>query len=313
MILDSLEKRKDEFKRNDVLESFLKEINDDLNVTEKILLQKNIDEFPVIFIMGAMRSGTTLVEQWLASTGALAYPSNIISRFYAAPIIGSKIHRLLMDPKYNFRDEIIDFSSVISFDSENGKTKGALEPNEFWYFWRRFLPNDLRTYTSDDLINEVDIETMSRELWGMAEVFNKPIALKGMICNYHIPFLNKVFPKAIFICLKRNIDKHVQSVLEARKRQFGTYNEWYSFLIPEYDELIQISDMRIQVKKQIDFINNAIQKGIRELPEQKKIQIEYEDFCEHPEKLYNKIRDKLNVQGYCLQEKYNGSKKFIAR
>ncbi len=311
--MENTEKRQKEFQKNKNLERFLEEINKDLEVSEKRLLKREIKEYPVIFIMGAMRSGSTLLMQWLASTGLFAYPSNMMSRFYETPIIGSKIQRLLTDPAYNFRNEIMDFQTDISFDSNNGKTVGALSPNEFWYFWRRFLPDDLRGYSNERLAGYVDIQTMRRELWGTAQVFDKPMALKGMICNYHIPFLNMVFPKALFICLKRDLGRHTKSVLEARKRQFGTYDEWYSFRIPEYDELIQISDPEMQVKKQIMCINYAIAEGLQEVPEQKKIQIEYESFCENPKNLFCEIQDKLAKQGYFMEGEYEGSKQFIAR
>lgn len=307
------DKRQPEFQKNTRLENLLKEININLNMSENVLLKQDIKEYPVIFVMGAMRSGSTLMMQWLVSTNMFAYPSNMLSRFYGAPIIGSKIQKMLTDPEYNFRNEITDFNKDISFESNNGKTVGALSPNEFWFFWRRFLPDDLREYSNDKLMECVDIQTMRRELWGVAQIFDKPIALKGMICNYHIPFLNKAFPKALFICLKRNLEQHTKSVLEARKRQFGNYNEWYSFLIPEYEKLLHISDPRLQVEKQIIYINKAIEKGLDEVPTYKKIQIEYETFCESPESLFYEIKNKLLEQGYTIEGRYIGNKRFIAR
>lgn len=309
------EMRTIDFKRNIELEQLLGEINSDIAMAEKNLLKKNIREYPVVFIMGAMRSGTTLLEQWMADMNVFAYPSNIMSRFFGAPIIGGKIQKLLTDEKYNFRDEIIDFSlnREIIFESSNGKTKGALQPNEFWYFWRRFLPEDLRGYTSEDLYEKVDIQTMRRELWGIAQVFDKPIVLKGMICNYHIPFLNKVFDKALFICLQRNIESHVKSVIKARERQYGTQNKWYSFLIPEYESLSKIEDIEVQVRCQIEAINNAVVNGLKNVPDQKKIQVKYEEFCLNPKKLYHEICEKLQEQGYIIEKSYIGKENFTIK
>lgn len=311
--MDDLKDRRQEFKRNTDLEVLLKEINTDLYPTESLLLQQEIDEYPIVFVMGALRSGSTLMTQWLASTGEFAYPSNIISRFYLTPIIGSKIQRLLTDPKYNFRNEILDFETNISFCSNNGKTKGALEPNEFWYFWRRFLPDDLRGHSSEDLLKGIDTWTMKRELWGMAQVFGKPLAMKGMICNYHIPFLNEIFPKAIFISMRRNIESQVHSVLEARKRQFGSYDRWYSFIIPEYEELTQITDLKVQARRQIECINKAVEKGLKTVPDDKKIEVVYESFCTNPGAVYYEIQNKLEKQGFCVHRKYNGKKSFEVR
>ena len=131
--------RRKEFQRNEKLEEFLKEINFDLEIAEKELLKKEYEDYPVVLVMGALRSGTTLLTQWLANTNEFAYPTNVLSRFYQAPIIGAKIQRLLFDREYNFRNEIRDFNQEINYSSENGKTRGALAPNEFWYFWRRFF------------------------------------------------------------------------------------------------------------------------------------------------------------------------------
>lgn len=311
--LNAFPKRVNEFERNVNLENYLKEINLDLKASEEKLLEEEITEYPIVFIMGAMRSGTTLLEQWLADTREFAYPSNIMSRFYGAPIIGSKIQRLLTDPKYNFRNEIVEFQSNISFNSNNGKTQGALEPNEFWYFWRRFLPEDVSSYSDEELLKSVDIVTLKKEMWGIAQTFNKPLALKGMICNYNIGFLNEIFSRAIFIWIQRDITKNTQSVLEARRRQYGTDKEWYSFMIPEYEELIKIQDMQEQVRKQIVYMNRAIERGLQKVSDNKKLSIKYENFCASPSDVYQDIYIKLKKQGFNITEQYKGVKQFSAR
>ena len=89
------EKRNKEFQRNKDLENFLKEINEDLLIAEKEQLKKQMKEYPVILVVGALRSGTTLLTQWLANTKQFAYATNVLSRFYETPIIGAKIQRLL--------------------------------------------------------------------------------------------------------------------------------------------------------------------------------------------------------------------------
>ena len=102
-----------------------------------------------------------------------------------------------------------DFSSEISYASSNGKTKGALEPNEFWYFWRQFLPEDVYMHNSEELFDLVDVDAMKKELYGIANVFERPMAFKGMMCNYNIDFLEKVFPRCLFIHVYRNEEKKV--------------------------------------------------------------------------------------------------------
>ena len=154
-----------EFRRNEELEALLQTINSNLWLAEKELLSREYSaKFPVILVMGPLRSGTTLFMQWLANTGVVSYPTNLLSRFFGAPILGAQIQLLLTDPRFNFRDELGEFLQKVDFSSENGKTKGVMAPNEFWYFWRRFLPNPSQdVWTDNELRAGFDSKTMLLE------------------------------------------------------------------------------------------------------------------------------------------------------
>ena len=298
------------FKRNDSLEEFLGEINNDLWNTEENLLNIKEPEYPLIFIMGPHRSGSTLIMQWLANLDTISYPTNLMSRFYKTPIIASKIQLLLTDERYNYRNELRDFNSGIDFSSENGKTIGALAPNEFWYFWRRFLDfKELDYLPTNELLETVDINTLKSEFAGMVDVFQKPFALKGMILNYNIDFLDKVFEKAIFIYTKRDPLTNIESALKAREKQLGSIDEWYSFKIPEYNELKKLNPYE-QVAGQIYHINEALETGLESVVEHKKMTVNYEEFCENPKKFYGELKDKLQIQGYDIDKEYDGEEKF---
>lgn len=302
--------RVEQFKRNSSLEEFLNEINSDLWNTEEKLLDKKELEYPIIFVMGPHRSGSTLLMQWLAQSNVIAYPTNLMSRFYKAPIIASKIQMLLTDERYNYRNEIRDFNNSIDFSSENGKTKGALAPNEFWYFWRRFLPfKELDYLPSQELFEKVDIDTLKSEFAGMTDVFQKPFALKGMILNYNIDFLDKVFEKAIFIYTKRDPLTNIESALKAREKQLGSIDEWYSFKIPEYENLKKLNPYE-QVAGQIYYINKAVETGLENVAQHKKMIVNYEEFCENPKKFYDELVSKLKSQGCELDSEYKGEEKF---
>jgi len=286
------------FKRNESLEGLLSNLNNSLSCAESKAHRSYSAEYvdyPIVFLFGPHRSGTTLFMQWLANTGMIAYPTNLLSRFYGVPVIGAQIQLLLTDPRYNFRNEILDFNNSISFESENGKTKGALAPNEFWYFWRRFLPfTELDWLPDEELFRVVDQEKLVGELTTLTRVFGKPFALKSMILNYNIPFLDAIFKKAIFIQIKRNPVMNVASILEARKRQLGSEKEWYSFKIPEYQKLKNLEPVT-QSAGQLHYINTAVTKGITTVDESRKLVLQYEDFCENPRQVYEKLVEKLGV------------------
>lgn len=218
------------------------------------------------------------------------------------------IQLLLTDERYSFRDELLDFLRPVEFQSENGKTVGALSPNEFWYFWRRFLPfKELDWLPDEELLHTVDTEALVSELNALTKIFDKPFAMKGMILNYNIPFLNRIFDKALFIQMYRDPVANVASVLEARKRQYGDENIWYSFRIPEYPEL-QTLDALHQSAGQVACINRAVSQGMAEVEESRKLFVDYEDFCNDPASLYEALLKKLNIPA--AEFPYQGVQKF---
>ncbi|CAK8715237.1 Sulfotransferase family protein [Candidatus Electrothrix laxa] len=301
------------FKRNSHLERLLISLNDQLSLVEGQSLAIRNDfgpDFPLIFIMGPLRSGTTLFTQWLANTDFIAYPTNLLSRFYGAPAIGAQIQLLLTDQRFNFRDELIEFNNRIAFDSENGKTRGVLSPNEFWYFWRRFLPFqdlDLDWLPDEELFEVVDKEMLNNELTTLTRIFGKPFALKAMILNYNIHFLDAVFEKAVFVQIKRDPVTNVASILEARKRQLGSENEWYSFKIPEYPRLKNLDPIS-QATGQVHYINAAVTKGMAKVAEARKMTVNYEEFCQNPSRVFTELSQKLGLAGDDC--KYSGPEQF---
>lgn len=286
------------FKRNTQLENLLSQLNGALQCAEEQLLESSDSfgpDYPIVFVMGPLRSGTTLFTQWLANTGTVAYPTNLLSRFYRAPVVGAQIQLLLTDPRFNFRNEILDFNSAVPFESENGKTKGALAPNEFWYFWRRFLPfGELDWLSDEELFRVVDKEKLVTELSTLTRVFGKPFALKSMILNYNIPFLDAIFEKALFVQIKRDPITNVASILEARKRQLGSESEWYSFKIPEYI-LLKDLDPVTQSAGQLHYINKAVTQGVATVDESRKLVVQYEDLCHNPSLIFEQLAKKLNL------------------
>lgn len=291
------ENRTEKFARVSALEMLLKDLNSSLSSANEKYLEDCSERFSKVFVMGPLRSGTTLFTQWLASSGLVAYPTNLLSRFFGAPLVGAKIQQLLTDPQYNFRNEILDFNSEINFSSDNGKTKGALAPNEFWYFWRRFLSFDKLDYMPpDELRQKANLAGFRDELNALANIFEKPFAMKAMIMNQNIPELAEQFDKPLFIWIRRDPIFNIQSALEARKRQYGDINTWYSFKIKEYTQLKDLDPLE-SVAGQIAAINRSVEKGISALPEHKKLVVQYADFCQRPEYYYNEITRRLVEQG----------------
>jgi len=286
----------------------LKEVNGLLGPVEAQAVSSfKKSQYPLILIVGCARSGTTLLLQWLASLGYFCYPTNMLSRFYGAPYIGAKIQ--LMLTKYDFKKEIFDFQEEVPFASTLGKTRGALAPNEFWYFWRRFFQYGEIQYLTEQELQAIDSRQYIAELAAIEDVFDKPLAMKGMIINWNIPFVSSILDKVLFIHVKRAPFHNMQSFLEARQKFYGDIKAWYSFKPVEYPDLKDLDPFE-QVAGQVYYTNRAIEDGLSGVGESRRLEVCYEEFCMNPQQVFHQIADKLALQGYELEKTYPGPERF---
>lgn len=290
-----------QFQKNLELDALLTELREYLEPGEQLARSKwrvgDSDDIPVVFIHGAHRAGTTLLLQSLAMMGIVSYPTNLMSRFYGTPGIGARIQQLLTDPRYSFRDELFDLQWAIELRSENGKTRGALAPNEFWYFWRRFLPDPERDHFNDEeILDRGDLDGLWEELAMLGRILGKPFALKALIMNQNIPVLAERFGRALFINIHREPVFNMQSALEARRRQFGDIATWYSFRIREYPRLKDLDPLE-SVAGQIAAIRRSIEIGLQSVPPVRQIDIPYEEYCKDPARYCDQVAAALQELG----------------
>jgi LPS sulfotransferase NodH len=290
------------------LEDALKDINGLLSsVGNDVINRFEKNKYPIIFIMGNPRSGSTLLLQWLASLGVFAYPTNLLSRFYEAPCVGAKIQKVLID--YDFKGEIFDPSYGKTFYSDLGKTTGPNAPHEFWYFWRRFFKYGEIQKLDTKSKNNIDVRRLRSEIGCLENEFQKPLVFKGMMFNWDISLINKIFDKVLFINLTREPIYNMDDLIYARQQFYGDQNKWYSFKPPEYEELKYCNPLE-QVAGQVMLTSQAIEKQFEEIEQSKKITYSYEELCDNPRKLYKIICDKLGNQGCKVDKKYSGIELF---
>jgi hypothetical protein len=303
--------RTQQHQRNQSLEELLDELNSLLNYAElQVEEEFESPRWPVVFIVGPPRSGTTLLLQWLAQTGIFGYPTNLISRFYAAPYIGAKIQRLLTDPEFDFNDEFQDLRQSIGFNSTLGKTQGLLAPNEFWYFWRRFIPNEEPRYLEPEEVQQVDQKGFAASLAALESALGKPLVMKGLIVQYNLKVIAETLRRgALFIQTHRHPFYNIQSLLKARRSYYDTEKKWYSVKPEEYERLSDLSPAE-QVAGQVYFTNQSISRQLGYVSDDQKLRLSYESFCRNPKIVYSELEEKLRGQGVSLSQEYNGPAEF---
>lgn len=303
--------RTDAFRRNDGLEGLLRELNGALGEAEARMEGLPDDPpFPTILIIGAPRSGTTLLMQWLAASGLVAYPSNLLSRFFGAPYLGARIQQLLTDPRFNYKDELAGLAShELAFSSEVGKTKGVLQPNEFWYFWRRFIPNADPEWITPEQEARIDAAGFRRGVAHIQHAFGKPFATKGIILQYNLEALRRVLGKVVFVHTRRDAFFNTQSLLKARQDYKGSIDAWFSVKPREYAQLLQREPVE-QVAGQVMLTQRHIEEQLAAMPEAHGITIDHERFCADPAAFHHALGERLRAWGHAWPQDYRGPERF---
>lgn len=290
------DKRLSGHQKNNELEFVLKTLEKTIIDPAKTATYKS--DYPKIFIVGCARSGSTLLSQLLANYSDWCYPTNLMSRFYYAPYVGAMIQKMLYD--LDDKEELFgkQTTKLNNFKSTLGKTKDALSPNEFWYFWRRFFKFDNIQKMSDEELENVDVYYFLNSIHSIQDVFKKPLFMKAMILNWHIDFLYNKVPNSYFIYIKRDTIYNAQSLLKARENFFGNLDEWYSFKPPEFNQIIKKTPVQ-QVINQVNVTNSAIETQLYKIDASKHISITYEDLCANP---VNTLSDIYKMLKYDFKE-----------
>lgn len=251
-----------------------------LNLFENIYILKNKKQkTKPIFIIGAPRSGTTLLYQLLTYHYNFSYFSNFTSMFIKSPVL---ISYLLREYRKPYDDD--------SLSSDYGLMKGTWAPSEagkiFKYWFQR----------KDD-------DKIKNSIYAMGQVFNAPFIAKSLRINSELEYMHKLFPDAIFIHIKRDITFNSQSLLigiqENKNDLVGNITD-----NSQRTKITQGSKKQIfqQVVDDINIINNSISSYINSA-EVNVISINYDELCNNYESELSKIEARLNTDSVLLKRK----------
>ena len=300
-----MNKLTEEFKKSENLEEVLSKINHSIESLD--VCPPQFPQMPVLLIFGCPRSGTTLFLQWLASLGTFGYPSNLIARFFGNPAFGCEVQKALVDFDKGNQLGLADTSG--EYSSSLGRTKGALAPSEFWYYWRRFFKFDDVQQLSEEGINAVDSQSFLNGLGAMEQAMGKPLAMKGMLLNWHIQYLNSISNNFIFVSIKRDLNDVAKSMLACRERFTGSREEWWSFKPPHYEEWLTLSPPE-QVALQAYHTQAAVDAGMLGIPKERSLEVSYKSFCNDPKSAFEGLRDVYEGLGYTIPSNYWGAENF---
>ena len=281
-------RRLDQYRKDPDKEAQLAQMNERLApLQSQLVAQFHQPQQPLVWIIGAPRSGTTLLSQLLARSDGYSYITNFVARFWKAPYLGAMIQQsigLETDP------------SDLGLDSQLGVTSSWSGPHEFGYFWRRWFPFGETHKLTEEQLRKIDSKRLASELAAVESVTHKPLFMKNLTCGLQALWLAEAFPRSLFVLVRRDPVYNAQSLLRARQELYGDTTTWLSLRPPEYRSLVPLTPVQ-QVVGQVYFTLRDIQRSLGQLHENNWIEIGYEDLCRQPQELVKSIGEAVEDLG----------------
>jgi LPS sulfotransferase NodH len=239
---------------------------------------------PLIYIVGAPRSGTTLLSQVVSRYLPVGYISNLAARFWLRPSVGIALARTVLGD---------DARSRIGFKSAFGVTDAPEGPHEFGYFWRHWLRLDQAPthHLSDTALATLDSAGLRHALeHEILASFGTPVAFKNVICGFHAAFLSSLHPASLFVHITRDLRATAASVLHSRNQRYGAYDTWWSLKPSTYPFFPAPCDAADEVVRQVVDCRREMTAELAR-PGVHALSVEYGDFCRDPLAVLRRIAD----------------------
>lgn len=245
---------------------------------KKLYKQAPKTDFPLIIVVGAPRSGTTLVAQVLIKHLPVCYFNNLTSLFPRSPITANILFKSFVREK------------EITYKSYYGKSLHLSGPNDALYLWDRWLGKDRKDLTKE--LSAPEKEAMFRFFNAYVNHYQKSLVCKNNSLNVRASAIADTLKNAHFICLSREPLFLAQSLLKARSDIHG--NDQVSYGIGDPTSKTNQDTNSIQdVCNQVLFHENKIHEQQQKIGTDRYWIISYENFCREPEKLVERVSENI--------------------
>jgi hypothetical protein len=269
------------------LENITMEIQDShLETIEQALFSEFASETPhsspVIFLLGASRTGSTFLYQALIHRFSLSYFSNLANdTFHNCPIIALTLQHQLR--------KTID----VSFKNQYGKTEGILQPSEASYVHRNWFngehPAQLHSKTIRPERKEHCVNTISSAY----HLTQRPLIIKNAWNCFRIENLASIFPQAFFIWIRRDLANSAISDLATRYHMRTSPTVWNSATPWNYEALQERPYWEQVVENQYEF-NVAISENLNKHAPSRSMDVWYEELYAQPDSELRGVQFHLN-------------------
>ncbi len=232
-------------------------------------------QMPVTFIFALPRGASTPFHQLVLSSMRIGYVSNIMARFWKAPLFGAQLESDLQTEDY-----------VSNFQSHLGNTTAPLEPHEWGWFWRHWLRLEGNNhYCTADA--PPDIDELGRIFASLEALKSAPLIFKSVFGMANFNVMREAIPKVLVAHIIRPPYYVCNSIIKGRLARTGDISGFFGHRPRNIDSLLAIDDPVEQIVLQVKSILEEMKEDLRTIPSE-------DVFTVHQDELvlnYNNIAD----------------------
>lgn len=237
-----------------------------------------------VFIIGAPRTGSTILYQTVTNQLDVLYIDNLVCKFYKNFFFGFWLSNKLFKQKAHN-----------CFKSDHGDTStcGLNSPSECGGFWYKWLRDDKHFVDYDDITDKM-VQQIRDEVIAVINYFDKPLVFKNLNAGQRMRLLEMCFPKAKFVFIKREALFTAQSILKAKRKEGLADDEFWSVMPYNVEELKKFNSYE-QIVKQIYFLEKQIKQDSKLFDKENFLSIDYKELGDNFENTVKKCQKFINV------------------
>lgn len=231
-----------------------------------------------IWIVGAPRSGTTLIYQLMTYSFQSAYLTNRVASRY----------RIALLSRFWERNRASEPIHPQSFQSSYGNTTHPNDPHEGGQFFYQFFTNSENP--------EFRSDRHRQKFRNLIQALSQPEPLfisKNTIHSLRIHLLSSALPESKYVWVKRDPVAAAWSVYKKRKQMDGA---WFGITPHGWQDQLK-KPLEEQCLWQIQETNSIVEKQLKSAGHQY-VELYYEDICENPLTALKLTGDELNISDH---------------
>jgi len=219
-------------------------------------------EYAPLIIVGAPRSGSTLLYQLLVQRFDVTYLANRHCAYFGAPSLVERFGGRKGSPPADF-------------SSKHGLTTGSWGPSECGPFWYRFFRKSPQFVPLAEA-RDSDLRRLRAAFRALGAAGRRPLVFKNLLCALRLEPIAAALPEARFVVITRDLEEHARSILVARERANGETRSWWSAEPPGWEKLRTLEPAEQSVG-QIEAIHATIDAARAQLGHDRFVDITYEE------------------------------------